>query len=123
MASIRYVPNRSGVENLLNGPKMMGLVARYGARIQAATNHVIKVSDGLLPVELRLAPGKIRARAAVIANHPAGIAAENKYHFLELAAVASGADFKRSHSLRGQARKNRKRISQAIRRKTRRKRS
>lgn len=79
--------NRSGILALLGSSEVQAMLTRKaGAVAEAARRRGVKV-DGMpgevpLPIEVVPAGNAKRARALVVADHPAGLAAESKHRVL-----------------------------------------
>lgn len=91
MADIRFDPDRQGIAELLKLPGVQAdLHARADRVRQVADAAGQQTSDGPLPIVVDSQTGRKRARAAVIANHPAGIAIELKHRLLGRSLDAAG---------------------------------
>lgn len=95
--TIKYVPRTVGIEDLLDDDGVRELLGKEANRVAAAARaRGIHVGSGRhrqpVPIVVVVEVGKKRARAAVIVDHPAGMAIEAKYGLLRgaLATVARG---------------------------------
>jgi hypothetical protein len=101
MAQTRVVLNRAGIAELMRAPELLAHLRSLATRAaeigQASAPHV---QTGRMLVYGTADDGANRARAAVIARHPAAIAAERRYHWLTHAVEAAGLRVSTDH-LRG----------------------
>jgi len=83
---VRVKLNQSGMRELLRSEDVQtmlgGKAQAVAARVEAAGIRVEGKPGVPLPVTVAAGLGEGRARAAVILDHPAGIAAEAKYAIL-----------------------------------------
>jgi hypothetical protein len=85
----RYVPNRRGMGQILKSDEVRVILGAEAAVIagKARMSYTVLrahgvIEEGVVEVYVDTSTGPTRARAAIIAEHPAVPAIEDKYHVL-----------------------------------------
>ena len=93
MARTTFILNRLGMRELMRGePLRAYLKVRADAAASVATGTVPPIESGHMEMVTLSEIGADRARAVVIANHPAADAIEAKYRWLTHAVEAAGLE-------------------------------
>lgn len=95
MASSRVVLNHFAVRAFLLSPPVTARLVEAANQVKAAAESAgVEVQRGAerepMPYRVQVDPSSSRARVYVIADHPAGLAAEAKYGTLTSALDAAG---------------------------------